>query len=145
MATIIDRFQREVLGWNVSLHRNQALTIGALTQALKQTEFNPPIYLHSDQGTPYDALAYTGLAESLGIKISMSHKASPWENPHQESYYSQFKLDLGDPERFETLGELIEAIYQTISYYNERRIHSVLKMPPASFREQYYQQLTASE
>jgi len=141
LATIIDRFTREVLGWNISLHRNQALTIGALTQALKQTGFILPGYLHSDQGTPYDALAYAGLAESLGITISMSHKASPWENPHQESYYSHFKLDLGNPERFETLGELIEAIYQTINYYNHRRQHTILKMPPVKFREQYYQRL----
>ena len=141
LATIIDRFTREVLGWNVSLHRNQALTIGALTQALKRSGFSLPEFLHSDQGTPYDALAYLSLAENLGIIISMSHKASPWENPHQESYYSHFKLDLGDPELFATLGELIEAIYQTIDYYNQRRQHSVLKMPPVKFREQYYQRL----
>ena len=145
LATIIDRYSREVLGWNVSLHHNQALTIGALTQALKQTGFNLPEFLHSDQGTPYDALAYVGLAESLGIIISMSHKASPWENPHQESYYSHFKLDLGNPERFETLGELIEAIYQTINYYNHRRQHTILKMPPVKYREQYYERLKATE
>jgi len=142
LSTIVDRYTREVVGWNISRYHNQALVIGALTQALKQTGFQLPEYLHSDQGGEYDSQAYTKLAESLGIKISMSRKASPWENPHQESYYSHFKLDLDNPNRFETLGKLIEAVYQTINYYNQRRIQSVLKMPPVKFRQQYYEQLT---
>ena len=142
LSTIVDRYTREVVGWNLSRYHNQALVIGALTQALKQTGFELPEYLHSDQGSEYDSLAYIKLAESLGVKISMSRKASPWENPHQESYYSHFKLDLDNPNRFETLGELIEAVYQTINYYNQRRIHSVLKMSPVKFREQYDRQLT---
>lgn len=142
LSTIVDRYTREVVGWNISRFHNQALVIGALTQALKQTGFQLPEYLHSDQGSEYDSQAYTKLAKSLGVKISMSRKASPWENPHQESYYSHFKLDLGEINWFETLGELIEAVYQTINYYNQRRIQSILKMPPAKFRQQYYEQLT---
>ena len=67
-------------------------------------------YLHSDQGSEYDSQKYTTLAEGLGIKISMSAKSSPWENAYQESFYSQFKVDLGRTDRFNELGELIEAI-----------------------------------
>ena len=40
----------------------------------------------------------------------MSAKSSPWENAYQESFYSQFKVDLGRTDRFNELGELIEAI-----------------------------------
>ncbi len=47
------------------------------------------------------------------------------------------KLDLGDPNRYDTLGELVAAIYQTIGYYNQRRIHSALRMPPAVFAEKH--------
>lgn len=60
----------------------------------------------------------------------MSHKGSPWENGYQESFYSQFKVDLGDPNRFKTLGELAVAVYHQLYYYNNLRIHSQLKMPP---------------
>ena len=49
-------------------------------------------------------------------------------NAYQESFYSQFKVDLGMISRFETLEELIEEIYQTIYYYNNKRFHSSLKM-----------------
>jgi len=44
----------------------------------------------------------------------MSEKGSPWENGYQESFYSHFKVDLGDTKRFETLGELVYEIYQNI-------------------------------
>ncbi len=41
-------------------------------------------------------------------------------------------------EQFESLGELIEAIYQTIYYYNNERRHTSLNMSPVQFRLQYY-------
>jgi uncharacterized protein YraI len=35
-----------------------------------------------------------------------------------------------------TLGELVAAIYQTINYYNQRRIHSAYGVPPVVFAQQ---------
>jgi transposase InsO family protein len=92
---------------------------------------------HSDQASEYRSEERLNLLTRMGIKISMSRKASPWENPHQEGFYSQFKLDLGKMNRFETLGELVEEVSQRIHDYNTSRIHSALKMPPARFREQF--------
>jgi transposase InsO family protein len=68
----------------------------------------------------------------------MSAKASPWENAYQESFYDNFKTDLGlEFERFETIGEFVEAIHKTIKYYNQQRIHTRLKMSPAQFKSQF--------
>ncbi len=67
----------------------------------------------------------------------MSAPGCPWENGYQESFYKGFKLDLGDPNRFDTLGELVAEIYKTIGYYNQRRIHSAFKLPQAVFAQQY--------
>ena len=114
------------------------VTLGALNvaPASPKTE-NPPIYIHSDQGSEYDANDYTALCESNGIQVSMSKKASPGENAFQESFYSTFKLDLGRTDQFETLGELVEALHLQIHKYNNKRIHTTLKMSPKQFREQY--------
>ena len=71
------------------------------------------------------------------MQISMSEKGSPWQNGYQESFYDKFKIDLGDPNRFKTLGELVYEIYRTIYIYNNERIHSKLKMSPAQFEQQY--------
>jgi transposase InsO family protein len=67
--------------------------------------------------------------------ISRSAPGCPWENGYQESFYSQFKVDLGDPSRFKTLGELVYEIYQTIYVYNNTRIHSALRMSPVQFAQ----------
>lgn len=78
---------------------------------------------------------YLSLLETQGIIISMSRKSSPWENGYQESFYSGFKLDLGETNHYQDLGELFETIAKTIHYYNTKRIHTSLKMSPLAFRE----------
>lgn len=136
LATIIDVYTREIIGWNISMKHDTNLVLGALIHAIEKTG-TVPVYLHSDQGSEYDAKRYEKYVLGKGIIISMSKKASPWENPFQESFYSQFKVDLGFISRFETVEELMEAIYQTIYYYNNQRIHTSLKMNPIAFKQKY--------
>ena len=121
LATIIDVYTREIIGWNISTVHDTALVLGAVKHAIERTG-RVPIFLHSDQGSEYDAKAYEDYVLGKGIIISMSRKSSPWENPFQESFYSQFKVDLGYVGRFAAVEELIEEIYQTIYYYNNQRI-----------------------
>lgn len=135
LATIMDLFSREIVGFTVSRFHNSELVLGALEDAMRKN--NPPGYLHSDQGSEYDSQQYTSLAEGLGIHISMSAKSSPWENAYQESFYSQFKVDLGRTDRFNELGELIEAISGALLYYNTKRIHTTLKMSPEQYRKRF--------
>ena len=74
---------------------------------------------------------------------SHSRKSSPWQNGFQESFYNNFKLELGDIRRFAGVGELITTIHSQINYYNQRRIHTALKMPPTVFKETRPQKKTA--
>jgi len=138
LATVMDLFTRRVVGWYVLNAHTTALVKGAFVSALLTVSRGPEIS-HSDQGSEYTADEFIQLVEVVGTKVSMSRKASPWENGYQESFYSQFKIDLGDPNRFDTTGELIAAIAQTMRFYNTRRIHTALKMPPMAFAQQYEQ------
>jgi len=131
VATVIDVFSREIIGVSVLTTHGTQLVLNALASAVLHRP--PPRIIHSDQGSEYTSKDYTTLVQSLGIQQSMSAPGCPWENGYQESFYKGFKLDLGDPNRFETLGELVAAVYQTINYYNQRRIHSVLKLSPRQF------------
>lgn len=133
LATIEDIFTRQVIGWAISTRHNVDLIAEALLNALLE---NPaPEIHHSDQGNEYQSGYYLNLLNGLSIKPSMSEKASPWQNGHKESFYSGFKLELGHPECYPTLGELVEAIACQIHYYNNQRIHSALKCPPAVFAQ----------
>ncbi len=133
MATIMDMYTREIVGVAVSRFHNTNLVLEAFMDAQKNTG-NHPLYQHSDQGSEYTSEEYTTYVTSKEIILSFSEKGSPWQNGFQESFYGKFKVDLGEVNRFETIGELIEAIHRTIYYYNNYRRHTSLNMSPIAFR-----------
>lgn len=137
LATIIDVFTREIIGWSVSAKHDRFMVLEAYEMAKARTN-TIPLYHHSDQGSEYDSIEYINQLKGDEVIISMSAKAHPWENGFQESFYSNFKLDLGWTNQFESLPELIEAIHLQIHYYNTKRIHTKLKTQPQTFRENYY-------
>lgn len=133
VATVIDLYTRKVIGLSVLTTHAVQLVISALMSALSNNR--RPDMFHSDNGSEYNSDVFIGALNTLGIQISRSAPGCPWENGYQESFYSQFKIDLGDPNRFKTLGELVYEIYQTIYKYNNTRIHSALKMSPNQFAQ----------
>lgn len=135
LATVEDLFTREIVGWEISFKHNADLVSDALLNALNH--YPAPRIIHSDQGSEYRSHKYQALLKSLSIEQSMSKKASPWQNGHQESFYSEFKLELGHPECYPEFGELLEAIAQQIHYYNVKRIHTALKCSPRVFAEKF--------
>ena len=140
LATVMDIYTREILGWHVLTVHTVALIRGAFLDAKKRAGYLP-IYHHSDQGSEYKAMSYLRDVEMLGIQVSMSKKGSPWENGYQESFYGKFKLDLGSIEDCRTTGEAVGRIHMAIAYYNNERIHTSLKMPPLIFKERCTQQM----
>lgn len=140
LATVMDIFTREILGWEVLTVHTVPLIRGAFLDARVRSGILPR-YHHSDQGSEYKALSYLKEVESLGIQVSMSKKASPWENGYQESFYGKFKLELGSIQSCKTTGEAVAKIHTQIAYYNTRRIHTALKMQPVIFRERYLHQM----
>lgn len=135
LATIEDIFTRQVIVFNVGIKHDSALVLKTIQEAILNTKKLPLIF-HSDQGTEFMAKICTDYLESFDVKISISDKASPWQNGFQESFFGKFKQEISDLNRFETIGELIEAFYQQIYYYNNERIHTALKMPPAVYAKQ---------
>jgi putative transposase len=133
LATVIDVRTREIVGWHVANHHTTALIMEAFQDAVRRTG-TASKYFHSDQGSEYVSGAYESLLASHGATPSHSRKGSPWQNGFQESFYNNFKLELGDVRHFDHVGQLIEAIHRQIRYYNNERIHSALKMPPVAFR-----------
>lgn len=131
IATVVDLFTRKVVGLSISTNHATQLVLSALMNAIHS---NPRTEIfHSDNGSEYNSAVFIEALDTLGIKISRSKPGCPWENGYQESFYSQFKIDLGDVSRFKNVGELVFEIYQTIYRYNHTRIHSALKMSPVQF------------
>lgn len=135
LVTNMDLYTIEIVGWHISTIYTKDLVLQAFWAAIRTTGCIPKL-AHSDQGSEYTSVDYTQQLETFGIQISMSKKSSPWENAYQESFYNNFKTDLGlEFDRFESIGELVEAIHHTIIYYNQERIHTTLKMSPVQFKQ----------
>lgn len=133
LATVIDRYTREVVAWQIAFHHTTQLVLDVLEEAFRKRTRTPSIF-HSDQGSEYTAHACIQWITDHQILSSHSPKAKPWKNGHQESFYGTFKLEFGSPSRHTTIEMLIEAIGRYIHYYNTRRIHSALKMSPQHYR-----------
>ena len=131
ISTVLDLFSRKIV--SISIYTNHAVQL-VISSLMNSIYSNPrPTIFHSDNGSEYNSKIFIQILEKIGISISRSKPGCPWENGYQESFYDKFKIDLGDPSRFKSLGELVYQIYQTIYIYNNTRIHSVLKMSPVQF------------
>jgi len=56
LATVIDRYTREVIGWQIGLHHTTQLILDVLEEAVRKRIQTPAIF-HSDQGSEYTARA----------------------------------------------------------------------------------------
>lgn len=131
LATVIDVYTREVVGVAIKTNHSALLVAEALLNAI-QSE-GPAQITHSDQGSEYRSMLFRSILSDFNILQSMSAKGSPWQNGFQESFYGNFKVDIGDVNRFATFGELISELYRSIYYYNNHRIHLALGCAPKQF------------
>ena len=93
LATIMDKYSRKCLGWQLSRDIDTQLCTDALTMALRAREHMSiaGVIHHSDRGSQYTSEEYTTLLEEHGIQISMSRKGNPYDNAHAESFFKTVK------------------------------------------------------
>lgn len=136
LCTVIDVFTGEVLGFNISRTHDANFVLLAIKRAVERTATVPECF-HSDQGSEYASNRVQSFLESRGVTISMNPKSSPWCNGSQESFFGRFKVEFGEFDRFETYAELLEELYQQLSYFTFERIKTKLRMSPAEFRQEW--------
>jgi len=135
LATVIDVYARDIVGWSLGIHHDSELILTALYDALSGQD--QPEILHFDRGSEYLSEAHLDVLDSLGITPSASAKASPWQNGKQERFYGSFKTELGSLKDVASEGELFALVAATMTYYNTKRLHSKLKTNPKHYRQNY--------
>jgi putative transposase len=144
LATVLDLFTGTPLGFNISRNHDALFVQSAIDRAISFAGCIPE-WFHSDQGSEYMSENVARWLACKGVNISTSPKSSPWRNGSQESFFGRFKTEFGDPERFESLAELIEELYLMLHYFSNVRIKTALKMAPAAFRKQWFDQREAAK
>ena len=135
LAAIKDLRSREVVGAEIGNQHNADLVIKTLKRAYEGQRVMPKIF-HSDRGKEFINDQCITHCETHDVSISVSNPGSPWQNSQIESFWSRFKSESGDLNRFEDLGELTEYIYGYIHYYNHDRIIAKLRMSPVRYKQQ---------
>lgn len=135
LAVVIDAFSRRVIGWALDRSMQDDLTLTALRMALEMRRPSPGLVHHSDRGSQYASIDYTDLLKLHGCQISMSHKASPWENAGCESWMKTLKWEEVYRQEYRDVEEARASIARFIEkIYNQKRLHSALGYrPPAEF------------
>ncbi|MCW5978766.1 MAG: IS3 family transposase [Bryobacteraceae bacterium] len=127
LAAVIDAFSRRVIGWELDRTLEDDLPLAALRLALALRRPSPGLVHHSDRGSPYASGDYTDLLKKHGAQISMSHKASPWENARCESWMKTLKTEEVNRQEYRDLAEARTLITRFIDHvYNQKRLHSAL-------------------
>jgi putative transposase len=137
LAVVIDAYSRRVIGWALERTMEDDLTLAALRKALELRQPEPGLVHHSDRGSQYASGDYTDLLKTSGCQISMSHKASPWENGGCESWMKTLKSEEVYRQDYRDLSEARALIAQFIDeIYNQKRLHSALGYrPPVEFEQ----------
>ncbi len=137
LAVVIDAFSRRVVGWALDRSIETELPLSALRMAYHQRQPPAGLVHHSDRGSQYASHDYTGFLRDHGCRISMSHKASPWENAGCESWMKTLKQEEVHRQEYRELEEARSCLERFLDkVYNQRRLHSALGYrPPAEFEQ----------
>lgn len=138
LVVVIDLFNREVKGWDLSDSMEASHTTKAMHRALVNIEGKPDdLIFHSDQGVQYCTQELRKIFNFLGITQSMSRKGNCYDNAFAESFFHTLKNELGE-KCFESKELARKAIFEYIeAWYGTKRLHSSLGyMSPREYAEQ---------
>ena len=147
LAAIIDAYSRKIVGYGLGKTLSADLTIAALKDAILKRDVSDLIH-HSDCGVQYCSSDYVKILNGYGIAISMSSKASPYDNSIIESFFRTLKVEEVYMFSYETYRDVIKRIpYFIEEVYNKKRLHSSLGyMPPEEFESKIkYNKIKKSE
>jgi len=142
LAVILDLYSRRIVGWAMAERMSEALTLAALTMALRQRQPAADLIHHSDQGSQYTSAAYQALLKNHDIQVSMNGVGNWYDNAPMESFFGTLKRERVHHCLYLTRDEAKTDIFSYIeAFYNRRRRHSALDyLSPEAYEQLYYQQ-----
>jgi transposase InsO family protein len=130
LTTVIDLFDRKVIGWALSADMEAAhTTVAALEMAARNRKPLDGLVFHSDRGVQYCAKSFRDLLREQcpTVRQSMSRKGNCWDNACAESFFKTLKAELETLDGRHSAAEVRQAVFLYIeAYYNRVRMHSAL-------------------
>lgn len=142
LATVLDLYSRQIVGWAMSDRMTSDLTLAALKMAIQRRQPGPGLIHHSDQGSQYTDGTYQALLKDYGMQASMNGVGTWYDNAPMESFFGTLKSEMVYHHLYHTRDEARSDLFFYIEgFYNRRRRHSSLDyLSPKAYEQLYYQQ-----
>lgn len=139
LATVIDCFNREVIGYAMADHMRTELVTDALDMAARNHFLAPGCIFHSDRGTQYTSAEFAAKLDELDMRGSVGRTGICFDNALAESFNAALKVERVHRTVYPTRKKAKEDIARYIEiFYNHRRIHSALDYrTPHEVRTEY--------
>ena len=138
LAFILDVFSRMIVGWQLQTHLQTELVVDALEMANGLRRPAQGLIAHTDRGSQYTSLRYTGRLDELGIAPSLGSRGDALDNAMAEAWVATLKTELVDGRVFASFEHAEHETLHWISFYNKERLHEELgDIPPAEYERNY--------
>ena len=139
LATVIDCFSKEVIGWAMADHFRTPLITDAMKMAAKNHPLAENCIAHSDRGSNYTSRDYAELLDELGLSQSLGRTGICYDNAAAESFFATLKKELVDRTVYPTREKAMRDIARYIELrYNRKRLHSANGYrPPQEVRNEF--------
>jgi len=139
LATVLDLFNREVVGYALSKKPNSQLTMRAMAIALTNRKPQGSVMFHSDRGCQYSSKAYHVYLEEHNLTSSMSRSGNPYDNACAESFFATLKKEWVHHRKYQNLDQLDRSLFEYIElFYNRKRMHSRLdNLSPTEYHKRH--------
>lgn len=127
LATVIDCFNNELIGWSMADHMRTELVVDALDMAATNHGLDQGCIFHSDRGTQYTSMEFAAALDRLDVRQSLGRTGICYDNALAESINSIIKIERVHRDTYPTRKKAMETIAHWIEMvYNRRRISSAL-------------------
>jgi len=118
LATVIDLYSRQIVGWSMSNRMQASLVNDALLMAIWKRKPAKGLIWHTDQGSQYASTSHRKVLKDHHIVQSMSRKGNCWEslpllgyNAVDESFFHTLKTELTHHHKFKDREEAKHVIF----------------------------------
>jgi transposase InsO family protein len=125
LATVIDCFNKEVVGYAMADHMRAGLVVDALDMAARNHNLEDECIFHSDRGSQYTSSEFVEALAGHNMKQSLGRTGSCYDNALAESFNGSLKVERVYRTAYPTRNAAKDDVARYIEiFYNHKRIHS---------------------
>lgn len=146
LATVIDCFHKEVIGYAMADHMHTSLICDAVDMAARNHTLAVDCIFHSDRGSQYTSTEFGAKLASLQMRQSLGRTGCCYDNALAESFFASLKNERVHRTVYPTRNKAKQDIAHYIEiFYNRQRLHSALGYrTPCEVRTEYLNEQAAA-